>query len=264
MQQAHDFRAEVDDLAALTATFDAVDYARATQFKGWTVNQVLQHLHLFDIAADMALSDPGQFLEFKQDFRARQKAGGTMTGIAEAILGDLRGPALREAWLARAHDLASRFAEADPRARVQWMGPEMSVRTSVTARQMETWAHGQELYDLMGLVRTDTDRIRNICVMGVNTFAWTFLNRGMAVPETAPQIRLTAPSGEIWSWNEDADDRVEGRAVEFCQVVTQTRNVADTGLTATGTDAATWMSLAQCFAGSPEDPPAPGTRGAYA
>ena len=53
---------------------------------------------------------------------------------------------------------------------------------------------------------------------------------------------------------------IEGLAEEFCQVVTQTRNIADTSLIVTGKNAAAWMEIAQCFAGAPETPPAPGTR----
>ena len=51
-----------------------------------------------------------------------------------------------------------------------------------------------------------------------------------------------------------------GSAVEFCQVVTQTRNIADTGLKLVGETARNWMQNAQCFAGPPETPPAPGSR----
>jgi hypothetical protein len=74
-------------------------------------------------------------------------------------------------------------------------------------------------------------------------------------------VRLTAPSGAIWEWNDPTPaNAVEGDALPFCQVVTQTRNVADTDLQATGEPARIWMSLAQCFAGPPNDPPPPGTR----
>jgi uncharacterized protein (TIGR03084 family) len=74
-------------------------------------------------------------------------------------------------------------------------------------------------------------------------------------------VRLLAPSGACWEWNAPSDtNRVEGDAVEFCQVVTQVRNIADTRLRVTGESARRWMSIAQCFAGAPADPPAPGTR----
>ena len=55
-------------------------------------------------------------------------------------------------------------------------------------------------------------------------------------------------------------DHVQGSATEFCQVVTQVRNVADTSLRVAGPVATQWMRIAQAFAGPPEMPPAPGTR----
>jgi uncharacterized protein (TIGR03084 family) len=98
-------------------------------------------------------------------------------------------------------------------------------------------------------------------VIGVKTFGWTFLNRGLDVPEDLPYVRVSAPSGATWEWGEpDQDNRVEGTAVDFCRVVTQNRNVTDTGLTVVGETAKRWMSIAQCFAGGPVDPPAPGER----
>ena len=57
-----------------------------------------------------------------------------------------------------------------------------------------------------------------------------------------------------------AGDLVEGQATEFCQVVAQTRALKDTSLRVEGDVAREWMSIAQCFAGPPENPPAPGSR----
>ncbi|MEM7212895.1 MAG: maleylpyruvate isomerase family mycothiol-dependent enzyme, partial [Pseudomonadota bacterium] len=154
-----------------------------------------------------------------------------------------------------------KFAAADPKARVKWAGPDMSTRSSITARQMETWAHAQEVFDVLGLERTEADRIKNIAHLGVSTYGWTCVNRGEPVPEPAPYVRLTGPSDAIWEWGEASDaERVEGSAVEFAQVTAQTRNIADTALQTTGPNAKRWMSIAQCFAGPPNDPPAPGAR----
>jgi len=137
----------------------------------------------------------------------------------------------------------------------------MSALSSITARQMETWAHGQEVFDVLGAERVDTDRIRNIAHLGVSTFGWTFINRGMVVPDPAPFVQLTGPSGVVWNWNTPQNDNmVQGQASDFAQVVTQVRNVAETGLNVTGQGAQDWMKLAQCFAGPPVDPPAPGQR----
>src|SRR5260370_23534741 len=127
--------------------------------------------------------------------------------------------------------MADRFLVADPKKRVPWVGPTMSVRSSIAARLMETWAHGQAIYDLLGQTRIDTDRIKNVAVIGINTFGWTFTNRGLPVPGNRPDVRLTAPSGVIWEWTESREaNLMEGSAVEFWQVVAQTPKNADTKL----------------------------------
>lgn len=135
----------------------------------------------------------------------------------------------------------------------------MSARSAITARQMETWAHGFEVFDILGLIRTDTDRIKNIVVLGVNTFGWAHQVHGLDVPPDLPAIQLTAPSGAVWDLGGQAGS-ITGSAVDFAAVVTQTRAVADTDLIVDGPIAETWMQNAQCFAGPPETPPAPGTR----
>jgi uncharacterized protein (TIGR03084 family) len=126
---------------------------------------------------------------------------------------------------------------------------------------METWSHAQAIYDMLGIERVDADRIKNVAVIGINTFGWTFVNRKMDIPGPMPHVKLTAPSGEVWEWGEPSEsERIGGLATEFCQVVTQVRNIADTSLSVTGPISTEWMALAQCFAGAPEQPPAPGTR----
>ena len=85
----------------------------------------------------------------------------------------------------------------------------------------------------------------------------------MVPPGPAPYVELVAPSGEIWAFNDPSTDNfVKGDAVDFCHVVTQGRNIADVNLRVVGEPAILWMSIAQCFAGPPENPPAPGTRSA--
>ena len=83
----------------------------------------------------------------------------------------------------------------------------------------------------------------------------------MDPPGAAPYVKLTSPSGEVWTFNEPNNDNyVEGDAAEFCHVVTQGRNIADVNLNVVGEPARQWMAIAQCFAGPPENPPAPDTR----
>jgi uncharacterized protein (TIGR03084 family) len=258
-QQPYDFKAESDALYELVKDLSDEELAQATQFKNWTIENVIGHLHMWNWAADKSLNEPEKFDEFYATVQ-RDIAGG-LRPFEDKWLDGLKGRKLVAAWHDFYTEMAERFAKADPKARVKWAGPDMSVRSSITARLMETWAHGQEVYDRLGVVRKNEDRIRNIAVLGINTFGWTFVNRGEEVPEPMPYVKLTAPSGEIWEWGDPAnEDRVEGSAEEFCQVVTQTRNFADTNLKATGPIATRWMEIAQCFAGPPETPPAKGKR----
>lgn len=261
LQQAIDFREESDALYDVLAPLGEADFERKTLFKDWTLNDVLGHLHMWNHGADLSLNDPGAFGALMKQVSSSFGKDQSHLSFMWTWLEGIRGKELLAAWREFYPVMAEHFGAADPKARVKWAGPDMSVRSSVTARHMETWAHGQEIYDLLGQECPNTDRIKNIAVIGVNTFGWTFVNRGWDVPEVPPYVRLTAPSGAVWEWNEPSEtNRVEGTAVDFCKVVTQVRNVADTDLVATGEAAVTWMSVAQCFAGGAEDPPAPGTR----
>lgn len=254
------FRDESEALFTLLSPLGDGDFERATRFKNWTIGEILTHLHVWNGAAELSLADAAGFDAFLLRLRA-DMARASLRQVENRWLAPLRGRDLLCAWQARCLEVAARFAAADPKARVKWAGPDMSARSSISARLMETWAHAQAIYDELGVERIDTDRIQSIAFLGVNTFGWTFANRGEAPPARAPHVRLTSPSNGQWRWNEPSEeDLVEGSATEFCQVVTQTRNVADTRLTVRGDAASRWMAQAQCFAGPPQSPPPPGTR----
>jgi len=261
IQQAIDFRDESDALFALLDALGDRDWARKTQFKEWTINDIVAHLHIGNHLADLSLRDGDAFTEFVRSLAAASKLGSRRLDSTHVWLSGVRNRDLLYRWRDFYREMTDRFAIAEPKKRVKSVGPDMSVLSNITARLMETWAHGQAIFDLLGQERNVTDRIKNVAVIGINTFGWTFANRGLAVPADRPYVRLTSPSGAVWEWNApDPKNAVEGSAVEFCQVVTQTRNIADTGLKVVGETANSWMSIAQCFAGPPENPPPPGTR----
>lgn len=260
-QQPIDFRDESDALYALLADLPDAEFSRPTQFKSWTINDVVSHLHAWNRAADLSLSDPEKFGTFRDELIAGLQTGRTLRELESVLLGPEANRERLQQWHDYSLAMAERFGQVEPKQRVTWAGPDMSVRSSITARLMETWSHGQELYDLLGVERIDTDRIKNIAVLGVNTFGWTFMNRGLEVPADLPYVNLTAPSGEQWTWNQPSTENfVAGSATHFCQAVTQVRNVADLGLEVVGQTAELWMSFAQCFAGPAEDPPPAGSR----
>ena len=260
-QVVEDLRVEGDELYVLLADMDTGYWTAQSTFKNWTVWDVVAHLHFSDHLALTSLSSGEAFKALMREIgrtgSARQYTNDWLSIDGHSI----NGPDLLQRWREMFVQLCDALAAADPDERFLWAGPGMKARMFATARQMETWAHGWEIYDLMGRARRHTDRIRNIATIGVRTYGWTFTNRKLEVPEEVPYVRLTAPSGAIWEWNDpDAGHSVQGSAVEFAQVVTQVRNIADTTLEVHGDNAAAWMAIAQCFAGPPEDPPEPGSR----
>ncbi len=259
--QAVDFQAEADALHGLLTTLKEADWERPTLFKQWTVNDVIQHLHDGDLMAAASVAGRDIYAARRAEIQARRVDGRSRLEETRERMGDLTGKRLLDRWFDQVVALTAQLSAMPPDTRLAWAGPDMGVRMFTTARQMETWAHGQAIYDLMGVRRDPTDRLRSVAEIGVRTYGWTFANRQSPVPGPAPYVRLTAPSGAVWEWNGPSpDNAVTGDALAFCQVVTQVRNVADTDLVVTGEPARIWMSLAQCFAGPPENPPAPGTR----
>ncbi|WP_373487544.1 TIGR03084 family metal-binding protein [Blastomonas sp.] len=261
MRQAEDFLIECDRLHALVAPLEDVTLATPTAFKRWTISDIIGHLHVWNEAAQLSLKDEAGFAAFMGEVGAIIRSGGDLNGFERTYLRGLSGQALVAQWALTYRALAADFAVADPAQRVPWAGPSMSARSSITARLMETWAHAQAAFDVLGIEREHGDALKNICVLGLNTYGWTFRNRKLDPPQPMPQLLLTAPSGEVWTFGDAVvGERIEGQAAEFCQVVTQTRNLADTALQVTGPNATAWMAIAQCFAGKAVDPPAPGVR----
>lgn len=258
--QTSDFAEEIQVLAAALQSMRDAQWTEPTQFKQWTPEHILRHLHCWNEAADWAVHSPKTFQERLASSREHTRQGGNMREFERQMV-DVSGHALLERWQAFALDMAERWQVLDARQRVDWAGPPMSVRSSLTARQMETWAHGQAIFDMLGQDRPETARLRNIVVLGVNTFAWSHKVRGWDVPDPMPRMELTGPSGEPWSFGETGESGlVHGSAKDFAQVVTQTRHLLDTELRVEGEVARRWLLNAQCFAGAAEPPPSPGVR----
>lgn len=259
--EANDFLAESNAIHDLLTTHTDGSLTQVTFFKEWSFNEIIRHLHVWNKLAYISLTDADAFQKAFEDIASHLIAGEGQRGAELSWFGNMQGEELLAEWKSYYQDLAAAFAEADPEHRVPWAGPPMSAQSSIIARLMENWSHAQAIYDELGVVREDGDHIRSIAELGIRTYRWTYVNRQEEAPMPKPHVRLTAPSGAEWAWNEASDaELITGSATEFCQVVTQTRNVADTNLLVTGPNAERWMSIAQCFAGGVETPPAPGVR----
>ncbi len=247
-----DLRAEHADLDAMVGPLDEASWGLATPAEGWAVRDQVSHLAFFDDAATMAIVEPDAFVPMAEaaiaaagdPMEEHLRRGRAMTG-AEVLR-----------WWRRArHDSVQAAGTLGPGDRVPWFGPPMGALSFVSARLMETWAHGQDVADALGVTRAPTSRLRHIAHLGVRARPYSYVVRGLEVPADAVAVDLSGPSGEHWTWDAGSTaGRVQGTALDFCLVVTQRRNVADTALTVDGAAAAQWLDIAQAFAG----PPGPG------
>ena len=261
LEICQDLLAETAELNEFLKTLDEADWTTPTLFMGWTPWDVVAHLHFFDEVSMASLAGPEEFKASQKKLIEGMTAGETGQEMARRAYDGVGVEELLGRWKTTNDSMVEQLGASDPKRRLPWFGPDMGVQMFTTARFMETWAHGQAIYDLKHVERGPTDRIKNIVAIGVRTFGWTFVNRKLEVPGPPPYVRLVAPSGEIWEYNDPSDsERIEGSAADFCMTVTQVRNVADTDLRVTGEVATRWMEIAQCFAGGPIDPPKPGYR----
>lgn len=134
----------------------------------------------------------------------------------------------------------------------------MSATSMATARLMETWAHGLDVADALGVTVLPSDRIRHVAHIGVRTRDFAYHVNGRTPPPEPFHYALTAPSGELWTWGPaEAANVIRGSAVDFCSLVTQRRAQADLDLEIVGSDAVEWSGIAQCFAVPPGQGRAP-------
>ncbi len=252
-----DLRAEHLALDDRVASLDASGWTTPTPAEGWTVADSLSHLAYFDGTARLALTDPPAFAAHTASMGRDVAAGGRPPDVARGRAGD-HADLLRH-WREGREALLAAASAADPTARVPWYGPAMSFASFVSARLMETYAHGQDVADALGLPPVVSGRLRHVVHLGVGARPYSFRVRGLADPGDPVRVEAAPPAaddgGGVWTWGpEGAADRVVGSAVDLALVLTQRRHLADTAIVVEGATATAWMAIAQAFAG----PPGPG------
>jgi uncharacterized protein (TIGR03084 family) len=244
-----DLRAESDELDALVADLPPARWTQLTPATGWTIAHQIAHLLWTDRVALTAVTDEAGFAAVLAE-AAKDPTGFVDVGAEElALLPPKRLLADWRQTRARLHD--ELLTVADGR-KLPWFGPPMRAPSMATARLMETWAHGLDVADTLGVKRRATARLRSIAHIGVRTRDFAFALHGLTPPAEPFRVELDAPDGSTWSWGpDDAGQRVTGCAEDFCMLVTQRRPRSALDVDAVGDDAEKWLGIAQAFAGPP-------------
>ncbi|WP_258024732.1 TIGR03084 family metal-binding protein [Streptomyces bambusae] len=256
-------RAEGEELDRLVAGLPAAAWAGPTPAPGWSIAHQIAHLAWTDRAALLSLTDTDAFAAMVAE-AVRSPDSFVDDGAAEGAA--LPPAELLGRWRTARHALDAALAAASPDARFPWYGPPMKAASMAGARLMETWAHGQDVADALGVRRAPTARLRHVARIGVRARDYAFSVRGLPAPAEEFRVELTAPPGTaadgtddgtkggaaVWAYGPpDAAQRVTGSALDFCLLVTRRAHRADLAVEARGADADRWLDIAQAFAGPP-------------
>ncbi|QRX93809.1 TIGR03084 family metal-binding protein [Streptomyces noursei] len=251
-----DLRAEGEEVDGLVAGLPEAEWGRATPAAGWSVAHQIAHLLWTDERAVQSAVDPEGF--------GREVAAALASPETFVDEGAERGARLAPAellarWRASRAELLEVLAAQPPGAKLPWYGPRMSVASVATGRLMETWAHGQDVADALGVRRVPTARLRHVARIGVRARGYAYTVHGLTPPAEEFRVELVGPGGEEWVFGPaGAAQRVSGTAWDFCLLVTQRAHRDDVSLVAVGADAERWLGIAQSFAGPAGAGRAPG------
>ena len=242
-----DLESEQDSLDQVVADRDEATWRLVTDSPGWTIADQISHLQFFDERAALAMNDPDAFGVDRQHLISSAPRDLSVELGRQVSAGELL-----DAWRHSRRALIEAAMKVDPTVRVPWYGPSMAVKSFLTARLMECWAHGHDVAEAVGVQRSPSARLKHVAHIGVGARAFSLMINQLPEDSRSIRVELTAPGGELWTWGEEtSDQRVLGDAVDFCLVVTQRRALSDSQLTVAGDSASTWMRIAQAFAGAP-------------
>jgi len=244
-----DLAAESAELDALVAPLDEAGWRQPTPATGWDIAHQIVHLAWTDQAAVLAATDKAGWDEIV--LRAIADVDGFVDTAADEGA-QQAGAEILAQWRQGRTALADVLRAVPAGEKLPWFGPPMSPTSMATARFMETWAHGLDVVEALGLEREPNDRVRHVVHLGVRTRNFAFGAHQLTPPTEEFRVELKAPSGEMWAFGpEDAAQTVTGSAYDFALLVTQRRHRDDLDLVAVGADADRWLDVAQAFAGPP-------------
>jgi uncharacterized protein (TIGR03084 family) len=149
-----DLVAERADLRSMLSRVPNDAFDLMTPAEPWLVRDQISHLAFYDEAATKAATSDESFSE---GVSLMAELGAEAYMHQHIARGREMEPAELMAWLADAEsDMLAALARRDPDDRLPWYGPPMRASSFVIARLMETWAHGQDVADALGVSRSPT------------------------------------------------------------------------------------------------------------
>jgi uncharacterized protein (TIGR03084 family) len=187
-----DLRAESEALDVLVGSLPAERWASATPAAGWTIAHQIAHLLWTDRVALASITDEARFSEILA------AADADRLGFVDAAADELATAApadLLADWRDTRTQLHAALRSVPDGRKLRWFGPPMSAASMATARLMETWAHGLDVSDALGVRAEPSARLKQIAHIGVRTRDFAFTIHGRTPPAEPFRVELQAPDG---------------------------------------------------------------------
>jgi uncharacterized protein (TIGR03083 family) len=193
-----DLRAESDELDALVAPLPDDRWAAPTPAAGWTIAHQIGHLLWTDRGALIAVTDEQAFAGLLEP------AAANPTGFVNAGADELAATAPAELladWRLTRERLHDALLTVPDGRKLPWFGPPMSAASMATARLMETWAHGLDVADTLGVSHTSgcapvtTPSLSTGCPRPPSRFASSYAPRTAALGRGGRPTRRSASPG---------------------------------------------------------------------
>ena len=242
----------LDDLAAeqrwlqdLLRTIDTDAWLLPTPARGWDVRDTISHLaDTDDMAIATSTGAPGSIND-----RAAISASGEDVTYRGVLHGRRKPGSEVLAWWESSTDaIREMFLTIDPNARIPW-GIGMRPPSLITARLMETWAHGLDVCAALHLEPNDTDRLAHVAWLATRALPYAYSVAGREMPAEPLRVELTLPSGALWTMGpESAANRITGPAGEYCRVFDHRSTLANVpNVRAEGAAAIDALAVARAF-----------------
>jgi uncharacterized protein (TIGR03084 family) len=246
-----DLNAERQWVDRIVSECPVEDWALPTPAPRWSIQDQVWHLAYFDAAAARAIREPEAFEE--ELARASQDIDAYRDEVEEQGR-QLTAKQVLDQWHVHQREFNDTARGGDPKTRVPWYGVDMSLASAVTARIMETWAHGVDIADTLAAPLSVSERLRHVAFLAYRAVPFSFEINGLSPPRNPIRVELDMPAGGRHVLGPaDAEDSITGSLLDFCLVAVQRRHWKDTSLVITGSTAQAWIEVAQAFAGPPGD-----------
>jgi uncharacterized protein (TIGR03084 family) len=239
-----DLEAEHRELQGVVAALTPDEWLTPTPARGWDVRDTIAHLADTDELA-IGTATGGEYTLNAQAARAASSEDVTYHGV---LRGRRRSGAEVGGWWDRSSASVRETLGALPAdARIPW-GIGMRTPSLITARMMETWAHGLDVRAALGVVAPDSDRLAHVAWLATRALPYAFSVAGREMPTAPLRVELELPSGAAWTYGPDeAADRITGSAGDYCRVFVHRRSRADTSLEIEGDAAEAAIAVARAY-----------------